>query len=269
MQKIDDSIVLKILLLVSGVLSISPLAAAEPGSTLPLSTALPVRFVNSVDATKVHRGDVVTAETLQVVMLPSGQRLPKGTLVQGHVVDARPFRFDQAPYAAQKASQLSIHFDQIRTGNLTLPVNLSVRALASSVESRAASTPHFRDETDSSGTMTLIGGTEFSPFDKAIRGKNGEVVGYNRKQGVFARLTESYDAKSETRGKCAPTDTEQSVAIFSPEACGLYGFANESMPHAGRSGSGTFTLESRDHSVRLDSGSTALLQETEEPGSQQ
>ena len=270
MQTMNRSIKLMGGLLVFGVLtSISSLPARSIERTLPPSTALPVRFVHSVDARKAKPGDVVTAKTLQVIVLPGGQRLPKGTLLKGHVVYARPFRVDPAPYAEQKASRLSIRFDKIEQGDLILPVNLSVRALANYLESEDAAAPRYLDETDSLGTMVLIGGDEFSPLDKAIKNNNGDVIGYNRKKGVFGRLSASDDAPSGASGRCGPTTTEQSLAIFSPSACGLYGFVNESMPHTGRKGSGTFTLESRNHSVKLYSGSTALLQETEVQANQQ
>jgi hypothetical protein len=111
--------------------------------------------------------------------------------------------------------------------------------------------------------MILIGGDEFSPFDKTVRDDSGDVIAYNRKDGLFARLLPSDDSASKTRPNCSSTSTEQAVAIFSPNACGLYGFEGVSMPHAGRSGSGTFTLASRGGSIKLYAGSTALLQETE------
>jgi hypothetical protein len=146
-----------------------------------------------------------------------------------------------------------------------LPVNLSVRALANSFESQWAPRPHYQDETDGAGTMVLIGGDEFSPFDKAVRDDSGDVIAYNRKAGLFAQLLPSDDLNSKSHLNCSSTSTEQSVAIFSPNACGLYGFEGVSMPHAGRSGSGTFTLVSRGRSTKLYAGSAALLQETEVP----
>ena len=270
MQTMNRSIDLMAALLVFGVLTtISGVPARAVERIVPPSTAVPVRFVHSVDARKAKPGDLVFAKTLQVIVLPGGQRLPKGTLLKGHVVDARPLRFDPAPGAEQKASRLSIHFDKIQQGNLILPVNLSVRALATTLESEDAAVPHYLDETNTLGTMDLIGGEEFSPLDKAIKDDNGDVIGYNRKKGVFAPLSESDDAATIASGKCGPTTTEQSVAIFSPSACGLYGFVDESMPHAGRRRSGTFTLESQDHSVKLYTGSTALLEETEVQANQQ
>jgi hypothetical protein len=241
----------------------APCATFAVQTQVPTGTAFPVRFVRSVDAKKARPGDRVTAKTLQVVILPGGQRLPKGTLLVGHVVDAQPYHFNPEPYARQKASSISIHFDQIVNGDLTLPVNLSVRALADTFESQWAPRPHYQDETDGPGTMVLIGGDEFSPFDKTVRDDSGDVIAYNRKAGLFARLSPSDDPNSKSHLNCGSTSTEQSVAIFSPNACGLYGFEGVSMPHAGRGGSGTFTLVSRGGSIKLYAGSTALLQETE------
>ncbi len=237
-------------------------AAATVGATVPSSMAVPVRFVHSVDARKAHPGDQVVAKLLQTVVIPDGPRILKGSLVIGHVVDAQPFHLTREPYAEQKASVLSIHFDHIVNGDLSTPVNLSVRALANSIESYEAAYPHRLDETDGLGTIDLIGGDEFSPLDKAIRDSDGQVIGFNRKNGVFARLITSDDTNMTGSPGCNATDSEQSVAIFSPSACGTYGFEGVSMSRTGRRGSGTFTFESHEHSVKLYAGSTALLQET-------
>ena len=250
---------------VIGLLLSAPCATSAVHTEVPQGTAFPVRCVHSVDAGKARPGDRITAKTLQVVILPGALRLPKGTLLVGHVVDAQPYYFDPEPYAHQKPSSISIHFDLIGNGNLILPVNLSVRALASTFQSRSAFGPHYLDDTDGLGTMILIGGDEFSPLDKTVRDDGGDVIAYNRKEGVFARLLPSDDRESQSGQHCGSTSTEQAVAIFSPDACGLYGFGGVSMPHAGRSGSGTFTLVSRGSSIKLNAGSTALLQETAVP----
>jgi hypothetical protein len=251
-------------LTVISLLHTAPCATSAVQTEVPQGTTFPVRFVRSVDSRRAEPGDRVTAKTLQVVILPGGQHLPKGTLLVGHVVNARPYHFNPEPYAGQKASSISIHFDQIVNGESKLPVNLSVRALANTLQSEWAPRVHYHDETDGAGSMILIGGLEFSPFDKTVRDDDGDVIAYNRKNGVFARLL-APDKAASMRADCSATSTEQSVAIFSPDACGLYGFGRMSMPHAGRSGSGTFTLVSRSRSIKLYAGSTALLQETEGP----
>jgi hypothetical protein len=240
-----------------------PCAAATNQNNVQPATTFPVRFIHSVDAKKGRPGDRVIAKTVQLVNLPNGQQLPKGALVLGHVVEVRPLPSRKLQNEELKRSSISIHFDHIVSGAQTLPVNLSVRALADTIDSYEATYPHSLDETDRPGNMVLIGGDEFSPLDNKILGTDGDVIGYNRKQGVFANLPEVVDIATDMRPKCAGINSEQSVAIFSPSACGIYGLGNVSMTHTGRAGSGTFTLESSDQSVKLYAGSTALLQETQ------
>jgi hypothetical protein len=234
-------------------------AAPAPSVSLPPSTAIPVRFVHSVDANKATMGETVTAKTMQVIALPGGQRIAKGTLVTGHVVAVVPFHFDSTPYAHQRPSLLSIHFDKIGSGEAAIPINLSLRAIANANDSKDATYPHSFDDTDHVGEITLVGGTTFSPLDKAILSDDGDAIAYNRKNGVFARLLPAGFSGPGVGTGCAGTDTEQSVAIFSPDACGVYGFGGDYMPENGE-GSGTFTLALRGHSVKLYAGSTALLQ---------
>jgi hypothetical protein len=237
--------------------AVCALAAAVPAQSqvLPQSTAIPIRFEHTIDTNKARVGDEVTAKTIQVVALPGGRNIPKGAVLVGHVIALQAFHFDQTPYAHQKPSMLSIHFDKLETGDAAIPVNLSVRAIASTLDSQEASRPHYLDETDRVGTITLIGGTEFTPFDKMIQSDDGDAIGYHRKNGVFARLIAS--------GHCGGTDSEQSLGIFSPDACGAYGFAGDYLSDNGRDGSGTFTLAVRGRSLKLNAGSTALLQVNE------
>jgi hypothetical protein len=237
-------------------------AATAPAlpQTLPQSTVIPVRFEHSLTAKKAKAGDSVTAKTMQVIMLPGGGAIAKGSVIVGHVVAAQAFHFDPTPYVHQQPSLISIHFDKLQKGDAVIPVNLSVRAIASTIDSQEAARPHYLDETDRVGTIKLIGGTEFTPFDKMIQADDGDAIGYNRKDGVFARLTASGYSGPGASFHCEGTNTEQSVAIFSPNACGVYGFAGDYLSDNGQDGSGTFTLAVRGHSVKLYAGSTALLQ---------
>jgi hypothetical protein len=230
-------------------------AGMMSAAALPAGTTLPVIFVKSIDANNSHVGDAVIAKTMQVIHLPNGGVIPKDTRVEGHVVGIQAFHFDATPYAHQKPSMLSIHFDRLEAAHRSIAIDLSVRAIASAVDSRDAAYPHGIDETDHVGTRTLIGGTTFSPLEKRIASEDGDAIGYNRKDGVFARLIAS--------GACSGSDSEQSVAIYSPDACGVYGMGGDYLVASGREGSGTFTLAQRGHSVKLYAGSTALLQVNE------
>jgi len=225
---------------------------ASRAIALPGQTTIPVVFTHTENSAKAKAGDVVTAKTMQVVLLPNGDQLPKGSLVIGHIVEARPFKFDDTPYAVQQASYLSIKIDQVVDKSGPISVATSVRALADHNAVEEALTPRRIDETDLLGTMVLVGGAHYSPIDKHVTaGLEDDIVAYNKKQGVFARLLPGGMS-------CPGTQTEQSVAIFSPDACGLYGFVSDRLSED--SASGAFGLASTHHTVVLYAGSAALLQ---------
>ncbi len=121
---------------------------ASRAITLPAQTAIPVIFTHTENAAKAKAGDVVTAKTMQVVLLPNGDQLPKGSMVIGHIVEARPFKFDDTPYAAQQASYLSIKIDQVVDKSGPSTVVTSVRAMADPISVEEALTPHGIDEAD-------------------------------------------------------------------------------------------------------------------------
>jgi hypothetical protein len=220
--------------------------------TLPAQTTIPVIFTHTENAAKAKAGDVVTAKTMQVVLLPNGDQLPKGSMVIGHIIEARPFKFDDTAYAAQQASYLSIKIDQVVNKSGPSSAVTSVRALADPISVEEALTPHGIDETDYPGTVTLVGGAHYSPIDKHVTyGLDDDVVAYNKKQGVFAHLLPA-------GASCPGTQTEQSVGVFSPDACGLYGFGSVHLSED--TASGTFRLASTHHTVVLYAGSAALLQ---------
>ncbi len=228
------------------------LVPASRAITLPAQTTIPVIFTHTENAAKAKAGDVVTAKTMQVVLLPNGDQLAKGSMVTGHIVEARPFNFDDTPYAAQQASYLSIKIDQVVNKSGPSSVVTSVRALADPISVEEALTPHGIDETDYPGTVTLVGGAHYSPVDKHVTyGVDDDIVAYNKKQGVFAHLLPGGTS-------CPGTQTEQSVGVFSPDACGLYGFGSVHLSED--SASGTFRLASTHRTVVLYAGSAALLQ---------
>lgn len=225
------------------------------------ATTIPLIFTKTVDAARTHTGDPVQAKTMQGLTLPDGTQLAKGSTVRGHVVEARAFSFDATPYAVQRPSILSIHFDQVVTKDGVRTISASIRALASRLEADEARTPHRTDETDSVGTMVLVGGGSFNPLSKEIVTGDGDIIGYNRRGGIFARLLPAGYESRYSHFQCDGSNGEQSVAIFSPMACGVYGFDSLYMAENGLSGSfGTFRLESRRRSVKLYAGCAALLE---------
>jgi hypothetical protein len=228
-------------------------------ATIPASTAIPVRFTHTIDSAHSKAGDIVTAQTIQAISLPDGTSIARGAKVIGHVVDARPYAFDPTPYVKQTPSVLAIHFDRIVDHGVNTPLSVSLRAMADPISSNAASSPTYAFEGDPLGTVILIGGDQYTPGTKYVY-SDRDVVGYKRPHGVYARLIANDYIGSGVILHCYATDTEQSVALFSANACGLYGFDSIYLAVNGDESSGTFRLESRHDSVKIYAGSAALLQ---------
>ena len=230
-------------------------AVAQGGGTaaqLPPQTTLPIVFTNTVSAKGAHVGDPVTAKTFQVVQLPNGLTLPSGTRVIGHVAESSAFSYDKTPYAKQKNSVLTVHFDSVETNGTKVPLNVTVRALADVFATTAAEEPVGSDM-DPLGTLTLVGGEYLIPSQREVRNMDGDVVAYNKHGGVYAHLIEN--------GRCDGNSTEVSMGIFSATACGVYGYTNISATEFGSQGNpSTLTLTSFRTSPAIWKHSTALLE---------
>jgi len=248
--------------MLAALLGLATIGYSGHAETIPPATALPVTFTQTLEAGKVRPGAIVIAKTTEPVFLPGGQALPDGTTLIGHVVESTPFRFNPAPYAVQTPSTLAIHFDKIARPGDSIPVNLAARAVAGPVAAHEASIPHYRDETDTTGTRILIGGSYFSPIGNKVFSPAGDIVGYNRATGVYARLLPGGYVAANSTIRCGASETEQPVGIFSANACGVYSLDEASMLDNGSGGEGTFVLESSRQTVELYAGSAALLEAT-------
>ncbi len=232
------------------------------------TTAIPVTFTHSIQAGRARPGARIFAKTMQDVLLSNGGVMPAGSAVVGHVVQSEAFHANPVPYAPQIPSVLSIHFETLASNGSEVQVNLTARAIAGPVAAHEAAIPHYRDESDTTGTTVLIGGSSFSLLDNTVTSLNGDLDGYHRRQGVFARLLASRSHDSDSTIRCDATSAEQSVGIFSPDACGLYGLNTVSMTtngtanetHGATNDVATFVLESTRRTVELYAGSAALLE---------
>jgi hypothetical protein len=247
----------KVLVAMLGLCSVATVTL--PGEA-QATTAIPVIFTHTLKAGKDMPDEAIAAKTLQAVVLPSGQQLPKGTVLTGRIMDSRAFAFDPAPYAAQKPSVLSMRFENALVGGQAIPLRLALRALASSQDTTDALTARYQDESDYVGTKTLVGGTAYTANDAAVRSAEHDIVGYVRKDGVHARLLPStYESPSGTM-HCAATSTEQAVGVFSPLACGIYGYDSAYLAGDGIENDGVISIESTHETVLIENGSSAFLQ---------
>ena len=226
-----------------------PRAAA---SSLPAPTTLPVIFTSSISAKSAHSGESFTVKSTQAVRLADGETLARGARVSGHVLAATPFLYDETPYARQKASVLTLHFDSVEVQHQSVPLNVTIRAMADPITSLAAQTP-INHDIDPSGATVQIGGDQRYPWSAPVTNEDGDVVAYSRHGGVYAHLIAS--------AGCDGSNVEVSVGIYSASACGLYGFDRTSAEEVGSlAHPSTLTLVSTHGSPKIWKNSTALLE---------
>ncbi len=240
------------LLIVSSAAFAQTVPGQTPAVSLDAPTTLPIVFTNNIATKNAHPADPVTAKTTQVVRLEDGAVIPKGTKITGHVVAANPFVYDTTPYAKQKASVLSIHFDSIEVEHKPIPLSVMVRAMADPITTEEAQTP-INHDIDPSGATTQIGGDQRYPWNAPVTNEDGDVVAYSRHDGVYAHLIAS--------GGCDGSSVEVSVGIYSASACGLYGYERTSAEEVGSlAHPSTLTLVSTHYSAKIWKYSTALLE---------
>jgi hypothetical protein len=233
------------------------MAQVSPTASLSLGTTLPISFTRGVDAGHAHAGDAISAKLTQPVHLADGRMIPAGAHVAGHVVAASGFAFDSTPYAKQRESALSIHFDAVDGNGVHVPLNVYVRAMADPITAWDARRPKPSDE-DPLGTTQQIGGDLVTPSQSGVMSQDGDIVGYQRRGGVYAHLI---SASGNGPGSCDGSDTEESMGLFSASACGLYGFTDTSLVGTGKTGeASTLTLVSHRRSPKIWANSTALLE---------
>jgi len=231
-------------------------AASGASLDVPAKTAIPVVFTHTVDSRKAKAGDAVTAKTMQIVRLPSGQEIPRNSELIGHVVEVEPVAHNSSP------AKLSVQFESVVVNKQSFPIRVFVRAMAAPNESYDAMHPTGPVGADVPETINLIGGDYTYIEDKHVYGPNDEIVGDRKGEANFARLV----GCGERGGSacCEASSTSQSVGIYSPSACGLYGFYDVYMTNTGETDRpGIFTLETTRSFVRIYGRSTALLQVTE------
>ena len=225
---------------------------ASPQTVLGAPTTLPIVFTQSISADHSRTGDPVSARTSQVVHLADGSTIPSGAKIAGHVVAANGFAYDKTPYVHQKQSALTIQFDSLEFQHGTLPLNVTVRAMADPITSEHARMPLATD-VDPQGTVTQIGGDQLTPSQQEVVSRDGDVVAYNKRGGVYAHLIAN-------RG-CDGSSVEVSIGIYSASACGLYGFVSISAQEMGSEARpSTITLVSTHGSPKIWKRSTALLE---------
>ncbi len=122
-------------------------------TAVPPGTVLPVRLNSSVSSATSKPEQTVTARIMQDVRLPGGLRIHKGAEVLGHLVKL-------VPASGNSPAQMILTFNELRLPDRTVPLQTSLRAVASNLEVADAQTPKSFDDATASNyaTTTLVGG---------------------------------------------------------------------------------------------------------------
>ncbi len=222
-------------------------APALLAQTLPPGTALPVMVSSTLNAKSSKPGQKIEGRLMQEVLLPSGAKIKSGAHVSGHVINVTK--------PSGSGSAIVVKFDTLDDGE-SIPLNLSLRALAASESVFQAKTPVDATSTEESSNqwVTKQVGGEYVFRGRGYVASDQGKVGIWSGSGVFGKLTAG--------GDCPGADgngEQQALWIFSTSACGVYGFEHLKLAHAGRTAPlGEIKLES-EQNVLVRGGSGWLL----------
>ena len=194
-------------------------------SAIPAGTMLPVQLNSSINSRKVKPGQVITARVMEDVPLSPRSRIDAGAKVIGRVVSVEP-------------GKVSIRFDTLIVSKRQVPLTINLRALASMMEVEGAKIP-------------IMGADRGTPEDIWVRQRVGE-----ESNPLLLGLT------GNVRTKCREVedDSPREIWVFSSNACGVYGFDDLQITHAGRSEpAGEIRLASERGDVNVGAGSGMLL----------
>ena len=212
-------------------LLLSLLVLAQFGYTeelLPAGTALPIMLGGSLNSARLKPGGVIRAMLMQDVFLPSGGRIRHGAKIEGSVVEA-------TAASLSSPARLVLRFYRLTSDDKQYALSASLLSLASMADVFDAQLPVGTfDEYGTSvsdWTTVQVGGAAVYLGDQTVRDGMqivGEAPGYG--------MTRAKLVANPKRG-CPAIQTEnqqaQSLWVFSPWACGIYGFENLAITHHG------------------------------------
>jgi len=205
-------------------------------------TVLPVMLVTPLSTTASKPGQRIVAKVMEDVPLPDNGRVPTGTTVRGEVV---------AVSAATKlqGAKLSFRITQLEYRDARANITSNLRALASDIFVRSALIP--------------ISGTR----DYAVEGWSTELIGGGVGNSAYGGGLTSLIGTPPCRGEVDGNTNPQALWVFSPAACGIYGFRDRiSIQHSGRTEPmGEITLTATKGNIKLASRTGMLIRVDRSP----
>ena len=201
-------------------------AAVSVSQEIPAGTIPPVMTSTTVDVSKSKPGDRISGKLMQDVVLPSGERIRSGARVEGQVIQA-------AGQPGSGDTHLSIRVDRLIAGDKNFPIRVSLRALASMQDVFNAQLPVGTfDEYGTSisdWTTVQVGGAAVYLGDGTVR-DGMQIIGKAPGYGIVtAKLVPA--PKLGCKANPETGQREQSLWVFSPWACGTYGFDDLKIAH--------------------------------------
>jgi hypothetical protein len=200
---VEGNMITQRLLIFAAILGL--LAPGAFAQNVPVGTVVPIMLTMTLDSSKARPGDRVTGKIMEDVPLPTGERIPEGSKVFGHVAEVQTQNGDSP-------ALLSLQFDKIVFHGHEVAVRTNVRALASMMAVSEAQVPLFEPDTTPKSAVMLapVGG------EAAFRPDNPE------KSRGFVRF--SGDLAPGCGGRIDRDGGTGALWVFSPYACGVYGF---------------------------------------------
>jgi hypothetical protein len=224
--------------------------------TVPAGTILPVVLRTSFSFDRAKPGQILRAKIAQDVPLSNGSKIPRGSAMEGHIVECTPAR-------GGNAAKVSIQFDKLLMAGKWVPVVTNLRAIAGFMAVMEASSPDLatgEGEVYNWLDTTQIGGDSVYGVNGPVMsaGNASELVGHAVGDGVLARARAKEG--SACRGAINGNDYPQALWVFSTDACGTYGIEHLTIAHSGRTApEGTIVLASEAHNLKLHDGDGLLL----------
>ena len=220
-------------------------AMATASTGLPPGTVLPIMMGSSINAKNDKPGQKIEGKLMQEVQLPNGAVIKKGSKVTGQVI------------SVQRPLRITLRFDQLQDDGRTIPINVSLRALASSLDVFQAALPVDGIDTEQSNQWVTqqVGGEYVFRGRGYVSGEDGKVAAWTG-TGVVGKLGLGNDCPDgEVNGQL------QALWIFSTTACKTYGFDGKlAIAQDGRAAPvGQITLQATGKDLLVRGGSGWLL----------
>ncbi|MGC1371528.1 MAG: hypothetical protein WA824_05275 [Candidatus Sulfotelmatobacter sp.] len=184
--------------------------------------------------------------------LADGAKIKSGSKVLGQVIAVQPS-------TNGTGARITLRFDSLIIGHRRIPIVTNLRALASMMEVNEAQVPETGPDRGSDafdwGTIQIGGEAD---YHGSVITNGFRTVG--KSEPPTGALVQPMAISGKCRAKLDNNNQAQATWVFGSNACGLYGFSNLMLAHAGRNDPvGEIVLTSVHGNLEVLAGSGMLL----------